>query len=138
MDFERLKSDLFKDSKSVDEQVTVNQRHLIDKILARYSPSRQCAIDPFSRYSAENTIFRELLQNSNDAGASRVKITFNTPKNQKQSPSLPGTWLPWASTVKTCESIIYSNDGAPFNSEDWNRLRKIAEGNPDGFYFDYD
>ncbi|KAJ3077827.1 hypothetical protein HK102_004940, partial [Quaeritorhiza haematococci] len=48
----------------VEEQVTVNQRHLIDKILARYS--------------AEFTVFRELLQNSNDAGATEVEIVFRT------------------------------------------------------------
>jgi hypothetical protein len=37
-----------------EERVEVNQRHLIDKILARYS--------------AEFTVYRELLQNANDAG----------------------------------------------------------------------
>lgn len=44
-----------------EEKVEVNQRHLIDKILARYS--------------AEFTVFRELLQNANDAG--KRALTFS-------------------------------------------------------------
>lgn len=41
-------------SSGQEQKVLVNQRHLIDKILARYS--------------AEYTVYRELLQNSDDAG----------------------------------------------------------------------
>ncbi|EPQ50142.1 hypothetical protein GLOTRDRAFT_97205, partial [Gloeophyllum trabeum ATCC 11539] len=47
-----------------DETVEVNQRALIDKVLARYS--------------GEFTVFRELLQNSDDAGSSAVEIHFET------------------------------------------------------------
>jgi hypothetical protein len=47
-----------------DESVEVNQRALIDKILARYS--------------GEFTVFRELLQNSDDAQAKAVEIRFET------------------------------------------------------------
>ncbi|KAG8902798.1 hypothetical protein FRB99_004097, partial [Tulasnella sp. 403] len=47
-----------------DEEVQVNQRALIDKVLARYS--------------GEHTVLRELLQNSDDAGAKTVEIHFNT------------------------------------------------------------
>eukprot|EP01137_Pigoraptor_chileana_P003951 Opistho-2@44912 len=84
----------------VDERVEVNQRHLIDKILARYS--------------AEHTIFRELLQNSNDAGATHAEIEFVcAPGNRKAM------------------SVVYRNNGRPFRKEDWGRLKKIAEGNPD-------
>ena len=42
----------------------VNQRALIDKVLARYS--------------GEFTVFRELLQNSDDAQATAVEIRFET------------------------------------------------------------
>ena len=42
----------------------VNQRALIDKVLARYS--------------GEFTVFRELLQNSDDASSSEVEIHFDT------------------------------------------------------------
>lgn len=27
--------------------------------------------------------------------------------------------------------MIYRNNGMPFRTQDWDRLRKIAEGNPD-------
>jgi hypothetical protein len=47
-----------------DESVEVNQRALIDKILARYS--------------GEFTVFRELLQNADDAQATTVEISFET------------------------------------------------------------
>jgi len=47
-----------------DESVEVNQRALIDKVLARYS--------------GEFTVFRELLQNSDDAQSKTVEIRFET------------------------------------------------------------
>jgi hypothetical protein len=47
-----------------DETVEVNQRALIDKVLARYS--------------GEFTVFRELLQNSDDARSEAVEIRFET------------------------------------------------------------
>ena len=99
-----LKNQLLSSSET-EELVTVNQRHLIDKILARYS--------------TEFTIFRELLQNSNDAFSTKVEIVFNL-------------------TDKKVNSIEYKNNGKPFIGDgfifllkDWSRLRKIAEGNPD-------
>lgn len=33
--------------------------------------------------------------------------------------------------TSTASSISYKNNGRPFQPEDWSRLRKIAEGNPD-------
>jgi hypothetical protein len=47
-----------------DESVEVNQRALIDKVLARYS--------------GEFTVFRELLQNSDDAQSKSVEVRFQT------------------------------------------------------------
>ena len=47
-----------------EERVQVNTQHLIDKILARYS----------STY----VVYRELLQNADDATASRVEFLFRT------------------------------------------------------------
>ena len=29
------------------------------------------------------------------------------------------------------DRIIFKNNGFPFRPEDWNRLKRIAEGNPD-------
>ncbi|MBW0477365.1 hypothetical protein O181_017080, partial [Austropuccinia psidii MF-1] len=120
-----------------DEAVEVNQRALIDKVLARYS--------------GENTIFRELLQNADDASANSVQIKFlssatsnnsnisttnqpnsnvlQTNSSQVTSSSSPQL-LPDLKTQKI-HRIIVSNNGIPFRDQDWARLRKIAEGNPD-------
>ena len=56
---------------------------------------------------------QQLLQNSNDAGASNIKISF-----QMVDPKRIGT-------------VLYQNNGRPFSEQDFGRLRKIAEGNPD-------
>lgn len=88
----------------IEEKVEVNQRHLVDKILARYS--------------SDFTVFRELIQNSNDAFANTVELSFLSPPNTPTLSNSVGT-------------IIYRNNGRPFSQQDWSRLRKIAEGNPD-------
>ncbi|CAB5200411.1 unnamed protein product [Rhizophagus irregularis] len=85
-------------SNSSEGRVEVNQRDLIYKILARYS--------------CKFVIFRELMQNSDDAESSSVKILFETDGNK-------------------ITKIIFKNNGFIFRAEDWNRLVKIAEGNPD-------
>jgi len=80
-------------------RVEVNQRALIDKILARYA--------------AKHAVYRELLQNSNDADATIAEIRFGTSNNN------------------IVDSVVYRNNGTQFRSQDWTRLQKIAEGNPD-------
>ncbi|RIA99607.1 hypothetical protein C1645_811167 [Glomus cerebriforme] len=85
-------------SNSDEGRVEFNQRNLIDKILARYS--------------CEFVIYRELMQNSDDAESSGVKIIFETKDNK-------------------ITRILFKNNGFPFRPEDWKRLVKIAEGNPD-------
>ncbi|KAI9598971.1 hypothetical protein BDF19DRAFT_410365 [Syncephalis fuscata] len=89
----------------VEEKVEVNQRHLIDKILARYS--------------AKYTVFRELLQNANDAGAQCVEIHFE------------GVEKSGLFGKEHCNRVQVRNNGRVFATEDWHRLKKIAEGNPD-------
>jgi HSP90 family molecular chaperone len=89
-----------RESSIKEERVEVNQRHLIDKILARYS--------------SEYTVYRELIQNANDAGAKQIKITFNVD-----------------SISKKCFSVSVENNGRALSEEDWKRLKRIAEGNPD-------
>ncbi|KAA6409490.1 MAG: hypothetical protein FRX48_07044 [Lasallia pustulata] len=103
-----------------EEAVTVNTRALIDKVLARYS--------------GEWTVLRELLQNAADASASKVTIKFDT---------LPSTTVPVpqgsdsAALLKhtllhhTLKRLLVSNNGQPFGTHDWSRLKRIAEGNPD-------
>ncbi|THH29159.1 hypothetical protein EUX98_g5023 [Antrodiella citrinella] len=105
-----------------DESVEVNQRALIDKVLARYS--------------GEFTVFRELLQNSSDAASKRVEIHFETEaylahKNSENGEGPSGEWkLPDLKTTKV-HQWSFKNDGMIFRDEDWSRLKKIAEGNPD-------
>lgn len=93
-----------------DISVQVNQRALIDKILARYS--------------GEFTIFRELLQNADDAGAKTVKIRFETDKKDGKKLDLGDL------KHSVISKYVLLNDGIPFREQDWDRLRKIAEGNP--------
>jgi hypothetical protein len=68
-------------------------------------------------YSAEHTIYREVLQNANDENAMAVEIIFEETVVAEQAP--------------TVNSVILRNNGRPFDKNDWNRLKKIAEGNPD-------
>ncbi|KAK4633280.1 hypothetical protein CLAFUW4_03866 [Fulvia fulva] len=103
-----------------EEAVTVNTRALIDKVLARYS--------------GEWTTLRELIQNAADAQASKVTIRFETlpsatvPLPQTQDPSelLKHTLL-----HHSLNTLMVSNDGELFQETDWQRLKRIAEGNPD-------
>ena len=95
-------------------RVEVNQRNLIDKILARYA--------------SERAVYRELLQNSNDAEATMAEIYFSVdddkkPKNQKNDSS--------SSKGHMVTEVRYRNNGKIMREQDWTRLQKIAEGNPD-------
>ncbi|KAG0223448.1 hypothetical protein BGW41_005587 [Actinomortierella wolfii] len=58
-----------------------------------------------------------------DAGAKGVQIIFETasPNNQETTPNLSAK----------IHRVIFKNNGFFFRPEDWNRLKKIAEGNPD-------
>uniref|UniRef100_U9UAW9 Sacsin/Nov domain-containing protein n=1 Tax=Rhizophagus irregularis (strain DAOM 181602 / DAOM 197198 / MUCL 43194) TaxID=747089 RepID=U9UAW9_RHIID len=86
--------------------IMVNQRYLIDKILARYS--------------TKFVIYRELMQNSDDANSSKVKIIFET-KNPSTDKNILNDKI---------ETIIYKNNGLAFKKEDWDRIQEIAVGNP--------
>ena len=103
-----------------EEAVTVNTRALIDKVLARYS--------------GEWTTLRELLQNAADAQATTVTIKFET---------LPSAQVPLSNTTDksdilkhvllnhTLRRLLVTNNGQAFGTNDWSRLKRIAEGNPD-------
>lgn len=103
-----------------EEAVTVNTRALIDKVLARYS--------------GEWTTLRELIQNAADASAKKVVIKFDT---------LPSSTVPVPTTADesdrlkhvllhhTLARLVVTNDGESFGENDWSRLKRIAEGNPD-------
>ena len=103
-----------------DEAVTVNTRALIDKVLARYS--------------GEWTVLRELLQNAADAGASKVTIKLETlPSSNIPLPQAPtaSDLLKHVVTHHTVKRLLVTNNGQVFNENDWSRLKRIAEGNPD-------
>lgn len=63
-----------------------------------------------------------------------MKITFDT---------IPSTTVPFPNSADqsacikhtvshhTLKRVVVSNNGEPFNSNDWSRLKRIAEGNPD-------
>lgn len=119
MDFTKLRATALKDGDD-EEAVTVNTRALIDKVLARYS--------------GEWTTLRELIQNAADAQATTVTIKFET---------LPSASVPLSNTTNqsevlkhvllhhTLRRLLVTNDGQPFGVNDWSRLKRIAEGNPD-------
>ncbi|CAG8538686.1 7915_t:CDS:10, partial [Acaulospora colombiana] len=89
-----------------EERVEVNQRHLIDKILASHDiKAYQC------------NYFKD------DAKSTSVQIIFET---QKSSNATEINIL-----KDKCVRILFKNNGFEFRPEDWNRLKKIAEGNPD-------
>ena len=103
-----------------EEAVTVNTRALIDKVLARYS--------------GEWTVLRELLQNAADATATRVTIKFDTiPSSTIPVPqdATPSNQLKHIISNHTLKRLVISNNGQAFNENDWSRLKRIAEGNPD-------
>jgi hypothetical protein len=118
VDFARLRNQTMSDGQ--DSEVTVNTRALIDKVLARYS--------------SEHTTLRELIQNAADAGASDVVIKYETdPSLSTPAPqtSDPSTLLKHTIQHHTLKRLVVSNNGEPFSSADWNRLKSIADGNPD-------
>lgn len=103
-----------------EEAVTVNTRALIDKVLARYS--------------GEWTTLRELIQNAADASATKVSIKFETlPSTTVPLPpaSDPSAQLKHVLLHHTLSRLLVSNNGEAFGENDWSRLKRIAEGNPD-------
>ncbi|PKY44256.1 hypothetical protein RhiirA4_541705 [Rhizophagus irregularis] len=102
IDEDDLRNQVLKNA-SGEQRVEVNQRHLIDKILARYS--------------AKFVIFRELMQNSDDAKSTKVQIFYETAN--------PGKDIKLKDKIAR---IKYKNNGFIFRSEDWDRLKKLPKG----------
>lgn len=105
-----------------DETVEVNQRALIDKVLARYS--------------GEFTVFRELLQNSDDARSEEVEIRFETKPADGEGEGSKAVVVGGDGELPDLKTVMvhrwkFKNNGMLFRDEDWSRLKKIAEGNPD-------
>ena len=103
-----------------EEAVTVNTRALIDKVLARYS--------------GEWTVLRELLQNAADAAATKVEVKFESipsPTVSVPHDASASNLLKHAVQNHTVKRLVVTNNGQVFNENDWSRLKRIAEGNPD-------
>lgn len=78
----------------------------------------------------------ELLQNSDDAEAKSVQLHFFTKAGTEASSSQVNSTEGTSKAVpdlKTAEitRYVFKNDGQTFRPQDWDRLKKIAEGNPD-------
>ncbi|KAG4025699.1 hypothetical protein MFRU_052g00180 [Monilinia fructicola] len=119
MDFTKLRAAALNDGDD-EEAVTVNTRALIDKVLARYS--------------GEWTTLRELIQNAADAQATTVTIKFETlPSFQVPTPSTTNqsAILKHVLLHHTLKRLLVTNNGQAFGVNDWSRLKRIAEGNPD-------
>ncbi|CAF2700718.1 unnamed protein product [Rotaria sp. Silwood2] len=112
----------------VEQAVKVNQRMLIDKMLARYS--------------SDFVVCRELIQNADDAQATffHFEITCVIPMiasevqsfSDKSSPlneSLPLSNSGLNYHNSTITEIRLANNGTIFNQTDWERVASIAEGN---------
>eukprot|EP01012_Entosiphon_sulcatum_P019370 TRINITY_DN24221_c0_g1_i1.p1 TRINITY_DN24221_c0_g1~~TRINITY_DN24221_c0_g1_i1.p1 ORF type:complete len:1652 (-),score=224.20 TRINITY_DN24221_c0_g1_i1:1896-6830(-) len=84
------------------QQVKVNQRQLVAKMLARYS--------------TEFGVLRELVQNADDSGSTEVNVRLQGEELNNGQLKVTG--------------LLLTNNGRPFSEEDWDRLTKIAEGNP--------
>lgn len=62
-----------------------------------------------------------MLQNANDANAMSVEIIFEEDEALKK----------FDASAATITALTLRNNGRPFDANDWSRLKKIAEGNPD-------
>lgn len=95
-------------------KVNVNDRALVDKVLARYPK--------------EFTVFRELIQNADDAHAESVEIEFQT---KEYLVTDKGTArVNDLNTIQLARWVM-RNDGDAFTTKDWERITNIADGNPD-------
>lgn len=95
-------------------KVNVNDRALVDKVLARYPK--------------EFTVFRELIQNADDAQAKSVEIEFQT---KEYLVTDEGTAHVNDLKMIQLARWVLRNDGDPFTGKDWERITNIADGNPD-------
>lgn len=70
-----------------------------------------------------HTDYHSTWPNLDDAGAKGIEVVFETaaPNSQETAPNLSAK----------ITRVLFKNNGMDFRPEDWNRLKKIAEGNPD-------
>ncbi|KAH7911608.1 hypothetical protein BJ138DRAFT_1150150 [Hygrophoropsis aurantiaca] len=92
-------------------------RGLVDNILARYP--------------GDFAVFRELLQNADDAKASSIEIHFLSKPSEQRPLEEQSTASDLLDLITTpVQTWVFKNDGKSFEDEDWSRLITIAYGNP--------
>jgi HSP90 family molecular chaperone len=95
-----------------------------------------------ARYSSKFVVFRELIQNADDAGATKIALNFSVEHKSNASNSLDSSSTSTSnsnsssSTFDPCcpyriNEIRVSNNGKTFTNDDWKRIASIAEGNLD-------
>ena len=89
---------------------------------------------PSNTSPSNRTVLRELLQNAADASATTAIIKLETiPSTTVPVPAEADTSTLIKHTIShhTLQRLVFRNNGLPFNANDWARLKRIAEGNPD-------
>ncbi|KAF9895943.1 hypothetical protein BX616_008491, partial [Lobosporangium transversale] len=83
--------------------------------------SKKSALDALRSQVLSHTGSEERVED--DAGAKGIEIVFETgsPGRHETAPNLNSK----------ITRVLFKNNGMDFRPEDWNRLKKIAEGNPD-------
>lgn len=84
--------------------------------------------------ATHRTVLRELIQNAADAAATKVTIKFESspsPTTPVPKTTDPSAVLKHTLLHHTLKRLLVTNNGLPFGSNDWTRLKRIAEGNPD-------
>lgn len=95
-----------------ENDVRINQRKLVDKILARYS--------------SDFVVFRELIQNADDARATCFNLSICCHRTKSSDPSSEEEFHNCPIT-----ELRASNNGQSFSEVDWDRVAAIADGNVD-------
>lgn len=90
--------------------VEVDQKEFITKMLARYEGHYFC--------------LRELMQNADDAGASRLTVKAYTAAGEGV------TVVDGCVAAAAVRRMEVCNDGQAFTAADWKRVQTIAQGNP--------
>ncbi|KAG6369865.1 hypothetical protein JVT61DRAFT_13426 [Boletus reticuloceps] len=101
------------------QPVTIDMRALVDKVLARYS--------------TKFAVFRELLQNSDDAGCDSAEIRFETAAFSPLDPeAVMDDGPPILPDLDMAHVVhwTFRNHWKPFRPQDWQRLPRIGLKSP--------
>lgn len=74
---------------------------------------------------------RELLQNAADANATSIEVRFETVQDTSGIVEYGENAKLLQLAKSKVQRVLVKNNGQAFREEDWQRLKRIAEGNPD-------